>query len=63
MIGAFYEAYNTLGYGFLESVHARALSRELSRRGLHLAREVCVDVRYKGSACCSASATVRPSAE
>ena len=25
IIGAFFEVYNTLGYGFLESVYARAL--------------------------------------
>ena len=48
IISAFYEVYNTLGYGFLESVYARALFSELARRGLHVQREVMIDVFYKG---------------
>lgn len=48
IIGAFYEVYNTLGYGFLESVYAAALERELKRRGLRVEREVWLDVYYKG---------------
>lgn len=47
-VGAFYEVYNTLGHGFLESVYSRALAHELTRRGLRAEREVGVDVRYKG---------------
>src|SRR6185503_3087713 len=38
IIGAFYEVYNVLGYGFLESVYAQALFLELTRRGLHVQR-------------------------
>ena len=48
MIGAFYEVYNALGHGFLESVYAAAMGRELRRRGLIVEREVHVVVRYKG---------------
>ena len=48
IIGAFYEVYNVLGYGFLESVYAQALFLELTRRGLHVQREVMIDVYYKG---------------
>jgi GxxExxY protein len=48
VIGAYYEVYNTLAYGFLESVYSRALYLELGRRGLKVAREVSVDVYYKG---------------
>ena len=48
ILSAFYEVYNTLGYGFLESVYARALFSELTRRGLHVQREVMIDVYYKG---------------
>ena len=33
VIGAFYEVYNTLGFGFLESIYAAALERELAARG------------------------------
>ena len=47
IIGAFYEVYNTLGYGFLESVYAHALERELRERGHRVAREVGVRIRYK----------------
>jgi GxxExxY protein len=48
IIGAFYEVYNTLGYGFLEAVYSRAMYIELTRRGLHVQREVMIDVYYKG---------------
>ena len=48
IIGAFYEVYNTLGYGFLEHIYVMALERELRARGHHVAREVQVRVSYKG---------------
>ena len=47
-IGAFYEVYNTLGFGFMESVYVAALAHELVARGHRVAREVRVDVCYKG---------------
>ena len=40
VIGAFYEVYNTLGYGFLEQVYLAALERELRARGHAVGREV-----------------------
>jgi len=46
-IGAFYEVYNALGFGFLESVYANALERELIARGHVVAREFAVRVLYK----------------
>lgn len=46
VIGAFYAVYNALGYGFLESVYAAALTLELRRRGLQVKREVPVTVYY-----------------
>ena len=46
--GAFYEAYNRLGYGFLEFIYSLALERELLTRGHTVRREVMVDVFYKG---------------
>ena len=52
VIGAFFEVYNTLGYGFLEHVYGRALERELTARGLAVAREVGVRVLYKGEPLC-----------
>jgi GxxExxY protein len=50
VIGAFYEVYNALGYGFLESVYLAALERELIARGHRVGREVYVRVFYKGEA-------------
>jgi GxxExxY protein len=47
VIGAFYEVYNTLGFGFLEHIYMAALERELRARGHHVAREVWVTVWYK----------------
>jgi len=48
VIGAFYEVYNTLGFGFLEQVYVTALERELRARGHRVGREVFVPVYYKG---------------
>ncbi len=48
ILGAFFEVYNTLGYGFLESIYKRALERELIARGHSVAREVGVRIIYKG---------------
>jgi GxxExxY protein len=49
IIGAFYAAYNEMGFGLLESVYGAALDEELRRRGHHVDREFWVDVFYKGS--------------
>jgi GxxExxY protein len=48
VIGAFYEVYKTLGYGFLEHIYKAALERELRSRGRQVGREVGIRVRYKG---------------
>jgi len=48
VIGAFYEVYNTLGFGFLEHIYVLAVERELRNRGHRVAREVGVRVTYKG---------------
>lgn len=48
IIGAFYEVYNELGSGLLESVYALALQWELRARGHLVKREVWTDVFYKG---------------
>jgi GxxExxY protein len=47
VIGAFFEVYNALGFGFLEHVYVMALERELVARGHLVAREVSVHVSYK----------------
>jgi len=44
VIGAFYEVYNTLGFGFLENLYSMALERELLTRAHRVAREVEVRV-------------------
>ncbi len=48
IIGAFYEVYNTLGFGFLEHLYIKALELELLARGHLVEREVRVTVMYKG---------------
>jgi GxxExxY protein len=48
IIGAFFDVYNHLGYGFLEHLYARALEQELISRGHTVSREVAVRVWYKG---------------
>ncbi len=48
VVGAFFEVYNTLGFGFLEHLYVVALERELVDRGHHVAREVSVRIMYKG---------------
>jgi len=48
VIGAFYEVYDTLGHGYLESIHLAALERELRVRGHRVMRELSVHVMYKG---------------
>jgi GxxExxY protein len=48
VIGAFFDVYNTLRFGFLEHIYIVALERELLARGHRVAREVGVCVMYKG---------------
>ncbi|MDE3128655.1 MAG: GxxExxY protein [Gemmatimonadota bacterium] len=49
VIGAFYDVYNALGYGFLEGLYLEALERELVARGHRVGREVHVPVFYHGA--------------
>ncbi len=48
VIAAFFEIYNTLGFGFLESNYKGSLHHELRLRGHLVEREVPVEVSYKG---------------
>lgn len=50
ILQAFYEVYNTLGYGFLEKVYQNALYLELKRRGYSVEAQKKIDVYYKGKA-------------
>ena len=49
IIGAFFDVYNELGRGFLESVYRRALAIALASRGVPFEREVPLTVTYHGS--------------
>ncbi len=49
IIGAFYDSYNELGFGYAESLCVKALSIELETRRLTFGREVPLNVRYKGT--------------
>ncbi len=48
VIGAFFDVYNALGFGFFEHVYTVALEHELLARGHRVSREVYVPVIYKG---------------
>src|SRR3982751_800276 len=48
IISSFYDCYNILGYGFLESVYRKALAMELRARGIPSREEGAVDVMFKG---------------
>ena len=47
IIGAAFEIYNHLGYGFLHRVYQRSLQVELARRGFSADLEKRTTVRYK----------------
>jgi len=48
IIGAFFDCYNGLKFGYLESVYRRALVMELHTRGHRCIEEGQVEVYYKG---------------
>ena len=48
IIAAFYEVYNTLGYGFLERVYQNALYLELQQRGFDCKVQYPIKVTFKG---------------
>ena len=47
VIGAAYEVYRVLGYGFLESVYKKAMQVELLQRGLRAEVESPIKVIYR----------------
>ncbi len=49
IIQAYYNVYNTLGYGFLEKVYENALALELEELGCKAERQKCLKVYYNGS--------------
>ncbi len=48
IIGVFYNVYNKLGFGFLESVYRKALHMALVEKGLKVEAEVPVPVFFYG---------------
>ncbi len=48
VIGVFYDVYNELGYGFLESVYREAMRFALTQAGLTVKTEVPVPVSFRG---------------
>ncbi|MDP0499130.1 MAG: GxxExxY protein [Verrucomicrobiota bacterium JB022] len=48
VIGAAFEVHRSLGYGFLEKVHQKALQVEILSRGLACETEKAIRVFYKG---------------
>ncbi len=49
IIGVFYEVYNELGFGFLESLYRKALQMALQEKGLAVEAEVPVPVFFRGN--------------
>ena len=48
VIGAFYDVYNELGHGFLESVYREAMIVALRSKNVPVEREKTVDVEFRG---------------
>src|SRR5262249_8650213 len=48
IIGVFYEVYNELGYGFLESVYHKAMAQALRQHRLFVESKVPVPVWFRG---------------
>jgi len=49
IIGVFYEVYNELGHGFLESVYEDAMAVALPQAGLKVERQVPLRVTFRGA--------------
>jgi GxxExxY protein len=48
IIGVFFDVYNELGYGFLESVYEESMGIALSDAGISIERQVPVPVWFRG---------------
>ena len=47
ILKAFYNVYNSLGYGFLEKVYENAMMIELRKLGMNVQRQVPIKVFYE----------------
>ena len=48
IIGVFFEVYNELGHGFLESVYEKSFEVALTAKGLDVRRQIQVSVWFRG---------------
>ena len=48
VIGVFYDVYNDLGHGFIESVYEKSLQLALSSVGIKALRKIEIPVRFRG---------------
>ncbi len=48
IIRVFFDVYNDLGYGFLESVYQEALALTLASEGFRVEREAILEVHFRG---------------
>ena len=48
IIRVFFQVYNELGFGFLESVYAEAMASACREAGLAVEREMPLEVRFRG---------------
>lgn len=48
ILGVFYDVYNELGHGFLESVYHRSLVLALEAKGLRVRSRVAIPVWFRG---------------
>jgi GxxExxY protein len=48
IIGTFYEVYNELGHGFLESVYENSLAIALRSKGFEVLQQIAVPVHFRG---------------
>ena len=48
IIGTFYEVYNELGHGFLESVYENSLAIALKDKGFDILQQVKIPVHFRG---------------
>ena len=48
VIGVFFDVYNELGYGFLESVYEKSLEFALISHGLNACRKIKIPVSFRG---------------
>jgi GxxExxY protein len=48
IIGVFYDVYNELGFGFLESVYRKSFALALAEKGLIVKEELPISVYFRG---------------